>query len=315
MPVGHGRIEPGSNPGTPGGDTWPGTLQDRTAHTIRGYDRAGRDARTIRQGTIRQVTTWRTTNLQMGLTDMTHDYEGSPAHRAGSRRAGTPTRGRASLCALGILTLTGLTGLAGPAAAAEPTPPAAAGPQLSIALDDARTSAAEGDDLGYTITVTNLGTEPIEGLRVSQRLPAGTTFVSADQDGTQDGDAVVWTQDLAASGVFTAQLSATVGAPVAGDLRLASVVCAAVAADQPPLVCASDSDQLPAGAEVEAAQAAAASSTGATTANGSPRWWWFAGGAGVLGLAGAAVAVVHRRRTRTVVDPRAEPADTRLPVS
>ncbi|MBM9477524.1 DUF11 domain-containing protein [Nakamurella flavida] len=243
------------------------------------------------------------------------------------------------MCAAAVLALTGFTLFIGPAASAEPATagttvaaesaaaepaapaapaaPAPAGPQLSIAVDDGRDTAAEGDQLAYTVTVTNLGTDAVAGLRISQLLPTGTTFVSADQDGVQDGGTVVWQQDLAASEVFTARVVATVGAPAAGELRLAGVACAALAADQPPLVCASDSDQLPAGAAADAAQAAAAGASGGDAAavmGDGPRWWWFAGGAGVLVLVGAATALTVRHRRSDVATPPAAPVEDRLPV-
>jgi hypothetical protein len=72
-------------------------------------------------------------------------------------------------------------------------------------------------------------------------------------------------------------------------LRLATVACALTSETGAPVVCASDSDLLPAGAAAEQATAAPANS--ATT-------WWFIGGLGILiaALAGAALIVIRRRR-------------------
>jgi uncharacterized repeat protein (TIGR01451 family) len=210
---------------------------------------------------------------------------------------------------------------ASPAASvsAEPVDPGADVPQLTIAIDDGRDSAAAGDQVTYAVTVTNLGSTPVEGLSVSQRLPAGGTFSSADHDGQLRGDAVVWTVDVPASGEFTASSVMTVGETAPDELRLAGVVCAALAADQPPLVCASDTDELPAGARAAAASTAASAASTAPAGGGSaqdgPRWWWFAAGAGVLVVVvGAVLLVVLRRRRRKGAAHRGEQVDAGVPV-
>jgi uncharacterized repeat protein (TIGR01451 family) len=69
---------------------------------------------------------------------------------------------------------------------------AAPSPPLNIAIDDGRTSVAAGDPLPYAITVRNLGSTPITGLQVSQSLPAGLTFGSADSAGQARSGTVMW---------------------------------------------------------------------------------------------------------------------------
>lgn len=99
------------------------------------------------------------------------------------------------LAALGVTLAVTLTALwsAAPVLAAEAAPAiggrtataglAAIAPQLSIAVDNGRTTAAAGDKLTYTIAVHNLGTADIADLHVSQSMPTGLKFTSADSAG------------------------------------------------------------------------------------------------------------------------------------
>lgn len=129
-------------------------------------------------------------------------------------------------------------------------------PQLSIAVDSAATSAAVGDTLSYVITVNNLGDTRVRGLRVSQTMPEGLDFGSADQSGKAGRGSVQWTVDLAANGEATLRTTMEVATTPKEVLRLATVACAAVDADEPPLVCATHSALLPAGAAAESRSAA-----------------------------------------------------------
>ena len=172
---------------------------------------------------------------------------------------------------------------------------APAGPQLSIAIDNGRTSTTTGDKLDYVITVSNLGTTDIDGLLVNQTLPAGMTFGSADSSGTADAGKVSWTVDLKATETATLHTSMTVTATPAELLRLATVACASISADGPPIVCASDSDQLPAGAAAEAAASALAGDA-TTPASGISSWWYLGGGIGVVVVVAALAVLLVRRR-------------------
>jgi uncharacterized repeat protein (TIGR01451 family) len=138
-----------------------------------------------------------------------------------------------------------------PATIADPAAP----PELSIAIDNGRTATTSGDRLDYTITVQNIGTTDVEGLRVSQTQPDGLRFESADGGGTAQSGAVLWTVDIPRGTTGTVHTTMTVLATPDDLLRLATVACVRTAADAPPIVCAAHSDQLPAGAEVEARQA------------------------------------------------------------
>ena len=138
------------------------------------------------------------------------------------------------------------------------TPAAASGPppQLSIAVDDGRTDAGAGADLTYTVTVTNLGARSVKELEVTQTVPAAAQLRSAGPGGTVDGQQVRWRTGLRQGQTkrFTSRVS--VAGSVPDDLlRLAAVACAAQPDAGRPLVCASDSDQLPAGAAADARRA------------------------------------------------------------
>ncbi|MGC4746827.1 hypothetical protein ACLQ28_14350 [Micromonospora sp. DT201] len=190
--------------------------------------------------------------------------------------------------------------LAGPAAssaqAAAPTPkPSAsaspAGPLLSITVDDGRTEVAAGDELTYRLTVRNLGTAQVSDIKVSQSLPAGLTFVSADRGGKARDGAVTWATDLKVGQESTFTTVARVGETPKDLLRLATVACATAKGGTKPLVCATHSDLLPAGAVAPAAE-----DTGIS-------WLWSAGAAVALLIVGLGAFVQLRRYRRRRVLP------------
>jgi uncharacterized repeat protein (TIGR01451 family) len=167
---------------------------------------------------------------------------------------------------------------------------AQAGPQLSIAIDDGHTSAKAGDELTYTITVRDLGSAPVTGLVVTQTRPTGLTLKTASPAAVEDARTVTWTVDLAANGAVTLHSTMTVSTTPHDLLRLASVACAATSAAGPPIVCATHSDQLPAGARA----AHAAETSGARGA--SNRGGWILGGGAAVVVIGALGMLRARRR-------------------
>lgn len=185
--------------------------------------------------------------------------------------------------------------LGAPAAGATQT---AAAPRLSIAVDNGRTTAAVGDTLTYTVTVRNLDATGITGLRVTQTVPAGISFGSADGAGELTGDTVHWLVDVAAGGGATVHSMMTVTSAPAGALRLASVACALVRGNDAPVVCASHFDTLPAGTAADAAAAAAAKPAPPSS---SARGWWLAAGlgAGLVAVGGAGVWARRRHVARS----------------
>lgn len=174
-------------------------------------------------------------------------------------------------------------------------------PMLSISLDDGRTSAEAGDTLDYTITVVNLGTDAVEGLRVTQTMPGGLTFESADRGGTARAGLVVWSVDLAPERTRVLHTSMTVGETPDEVLRMASVACASPGARSAPLVCATHSDELPAGREArsqdEAAAADAADRTASGADHGTAAWVGLLGGGAVV--VAVVLTLLRRRRMRS----------------
>ncbi|MFC7645278.1 hypothetical protein ACFQX6_35065 [Streptosporangium lutulentum] len=119
-------------------------------------------------------------------------------------------------------------------------------PRLSISVDNGRTATQEGDRLTYTVTVRNIGTAGARDLHLTQSLPPGLKFVSADGHGTVRKGQVVWSANLGAGKDVTFHTTAKVQATPDHLLRLATVACASTGADAKPIVCATHSDQLPA---------------------------------------------------------------------
>lgn len=188
---------------------------------------------------------------------------------------------------------------AGPAQAA-PAPP-----QLSIALDDGRDSAAPSDELAYALEVTNLGTRPIKDLIISQTVPEGAALGSTDPSATEKARTLSWSVDIRPGKTVTMSTTITVAQEVPeGLLRLATVACARTSDEAAPLVCASDSNQLPAGAAADEQRQELEQP--ATAGVG----WWSLPGAFVLvgAVLALLVATLLVLRRRGHASPAGEPA-------
>ena len=165
-------------------------------------------------------------------------------------------------------------------------------PSLSIAIDNGRTSTTVGDVLVYTITVRNLGPEAADQLHIGQSLPTGLTFQSAKPVAKAGSGAIGWTVDLRPGATATLHSTSVVSKTGPELLRLASVACASSSPTAAPIVCASHSDQLPAGA-LQAAREGAPAAAGAPSQTPWARIVGIAGGGAVVV---AAVVLVARRR-------------------
>lgn len=168
---------------------------------------------------------------------------------------------------------------------------APAAPQLSIAVANQKETTTGGASLDYTVTVTNLGGKAVKDLVVSQTVPVGATLDKTDGKGkaTSDAGSVEWTLDLPAAGTKTFHTSMTLSKTMPDELlRLATVACAKSSPKAAALVCASDSDQLPAGAAAEEAKKAMESPT-------KPVVWFYAAAAAALVGAGFVVRALTRR--------------------
>jgi uncharacterized repeat protein (TIGR01451 family) len=170
-----------------------------------------------------------------------------------------------------------------------------AAPQLSIAISDGAEEAAAGDELRYTIDVENLGTTDAFDLTITQTVPEGLTFSSADNGGGLEASAVRWGIQLKAGESTTLVTTMTVGETPAELLRLATVACALPTPTDPPIVCASDSDILPAG--IAAEEAGEAVADGGADVRGWITAASVAGGAVVV-VAVVVVLLIRRRRNR-----------------
>ncbi|MEU8384641.1 hypothetical protein, partial [Streptosporangium sp. NPDC048865] len=118
-------------------------------------------------------------------------------------------------------------------------------PTLSIGVDNGRTSARKGDRLTYTVTVRNIGTTDARGLHLTQSLPEGLRFLSADRGGRARPGQVTWAVDLKAGRNATVHTTAEVQDTPGHLLRLATVACASAMKGGRPIVCATHSDRLP----------------------------------------------------------------------
>ncbi|MBL8776714.1 MAG: DUF11 domain-containing protein [Acidimicrobiales bacterium] len=95
-----------------------------------------------------------------------------------------------------------------------------AAPDLSVRKDDAQTVVVEGQVLTYTLVVTNAGNQDAVDVDLADTLPAGLTFVSASDGGTEDSGVVTWPAfDLPGGGATaTRTVVATVDTPLAADV-------------------------------------------------------------------------------------------------
>ncbi|QNE37036.1 DUF5979 domain-containing protein [Leifsonia shinshuensis] len=150
----------------------------------------------------------------------------------------------------------------------------------------------------YTVTVTNIGALDATGFDVVDTLPAGATFVSADQGGTLSGGKVTWNVASLAKGasldLHVVVTYAASGYPVNG----VTVTTPPVGPWQPPAVdgpCTSDPASACATIYVDPPAPAAPAGDLAKTGSAGD-YLLVAFWAGLLVLAGA--ALVGRRRRR-----------------
>ncbi len=198
-------------------------------------------------------------------------------------------RGIARIGGLILVASLALSLSVGTAQAAKPAPKPA--PQLSISIDDGRTDVSRGDLLTYSIVVTNVGTKPVKGLWLTQTLPTGLRPQNVDAKGVTGKQAITWRVDVAPAAKSTVHSRMRVTSTPKDLLRLAPVACASVTRTGRSIVCASHSDQLPAGAAQESVPAAAT-----TSSSGFPDWGYGAFVALVLVIAGGVVLLLRRRR-------------------
>ena len=76
----------------------------------------------------------------------------------------------------------------------------AAGTDLLVTKTDGLTKASYGDNLNYSISITNVGTRGASGVVVTDPLPSALSFVSASNGGTFSSGNVVWNIPVIAVG-------------------------------------------------------------------------------------------------------------------
>jgi uncharacterized repeat protein (TIGR01451 family) len=140
-----------------------------------------------------------------------------------------------------------------PSASSTPGPAAviraaAKKPALSIGVSDGRQTARPGVLLTYTVQIHNIGRIGVPRLNVEQMIPPGLKLISVSRHGARGAGHVSWQVNLPPGHADTFRVVARVGKTPRQLLRLAAVACASASAHGRPIVCATDSDQLPAGA-------------------------------------------------------------------
>ena len=74
---------------------------------------------------------------------------------------------------------------------------------VSISKTDGPDPVVAGNQITYTLAVTNAGPSTATGVTVTDAIPAGTSFVSATGGGTESGGTVTWNLGSLASGSST----------------------------------------------------------------------------------------------------------------
>jgi uncharacterized repeat protein (TIGR01451 family) len=83
------------------------------------------------------------------------------------------------------------------------TDTSAPSPALVISKVDAGVPVGPGSNIDYTITVQNIGNADATGVKVTDPIPANTTFVAADGGGTNSAGTVTWGGLSVAAGTST----------------------------------------------------------------------------------------------------------------
>ena len=76
-------------------------------------------------------------------------------------------------------------------------------PSLSITKQASPNPVKAGENVTYTITVTNNGNQNATNVTITDNVPAHTTFVSADNNGTLSGSTVTWNVGTVAAATST----------------------------------------------------------------------------------------------------------------
>ncbi|WP_339876589.1 gliding motility-associated C-terminal domain-containing protein [uncultured Algoriphagus sp.] len=96
---------------------------------------------------------------------------------------------------------------------------------LTITKTANASTVLAGGEFNYTISVTNTGQSDAADLTITDALPAGLSFISADNGGVNNAGTISWTiQTLAAGASIDLTLTVMVNADVAAGTQISNVV-------------------------------------------------------------------------------------------
>jgi uncharacterized repeat protein (TIGR01451 family) len=92
-------------------------------------------------------------------------------------------------------------------------------PALVVSKTDSGKPVGPGSTIDYSMTIRNMGNAAATGLTVTDKLPANTTFVSADNGGTYASGVVTWTGlSVPAGGQLVLHFSVTIAANLSASV-------------------------------------------------------------------------------------------------
>ncbi|MCH6201030.1 gliding motility-associated C-terminal domain-containing protein [Aquiflexum sp. LQ15W] len=105
-------------------------------------------------------------------------------------------------------------------------------PELTVLKSAEAPKVSPGNTITYTITVFNLGTADAKDVVVTDILPVGTTFLSADSGGTHSNGTVTWTiADLPIGEQVELKLTVTANEDLTDGTQISNVASAVSPAD------------------------------------------------------------------------------------
>jgi uncharacterized repeat protein (TIGR01451 family) len=137
---------------------------------------------------------------------------------------------------------------------------------LSITKTDSVDPVVPGEQLTYTIGVSNAGPADAEDVVVSDPLPTGTTFVSATGGGTESGGTVTWNVGTLGNGASTSfEVTVEVDPAVTSDLSNSAAVTSSMFDPDPSDDEAVEVTAVTPSADVSIVKSSASSSANADT--------------------------------------------------
>lgn len=113
------------------------------------------------------------------------------------------------------------------------------GPRPTVSLTDSPDPIAAGGNVTYTISYANTGDEPATNVRLSDGIPANTSFVSATGGGTLAGGVVTWNLGILAAGASgSVQLTVRVASPLTNGTVITNGTCTIDSSETTPVTAA-----------------------------------------------------------------------------